>query len=277
MSLCLKIRGELIAWDRPLCMGIINLTPDSFHAPSRASDLDISLKLAEKMLNQGADMIDIGAYSSRPGAIHISEMDEISRLKAVLPELRRQFPKAIISLDTFRSSVALAGADMGVDMINDISGGDMDNNMHKTVANLRIPYIAMHMRGTPQTMQNDLLQGDITPDVLARLSYKIRAIRGAGVADLIIDPGFGFGKSVRQNFELVNQLPALKTFGCPILVGVSRKSMIAKVIEQPSSHSLNATSALHVALLQGGANILRVHDVKEAIECVKIFQALSTS
>lgn len=255
----------------PLVMGILNLTPDSFHDGGKVSTIDQALVRAEQMLSEGATFIDLGAYSSRPGADHISEGEELKRLLPSLGAIRTAFPKTFISVDTFRSGVAQVALDMGADIINDISGGVLDPNLPALAAAHRAPYICMHMNGTPQTMQQDIKEGSILHNVLQYFSHRLAVLKAAGLHDMIIDPGFGFGKSLEQNYELARHLPELGMFRCPILVGVSRKSMINRVLGTTPDTALNGTTALHALLLDRGADILRVHDVKEAVEAVGVY------
>lgn len=266
----LNCRGRLLPVKRPLVMGILNLTPDSFHAGSRIPSAAEAVSRAGKMLEEGADMLDLGAYSSRPGATDISAEEEAQRLLPVLKAVRKGFPDAFLSVDTFRATVARAALDAGADIINDISGGGLDSGLPRVAAAHSAPYIAMHMRGTPQTMQHHLAEGPILADVLRFFSERIGQMRTLGLHDIILDPGFGFGKTLEQNYELARHLPELGMFGHPILVGVSRKSMVNRIIGTTPETALNGTTALHAILLEKGADILRVHDVREAVEAVNI-------
>jgi dihydropteroate synthase len=260
--------------ERPLVMGILNITPDSFHDGGRFNSIPNALQRTAAMLADGADIIDIGAYSSRPGAEHISEEEESLRLLPILSAIRMEFQDAFLSIDTFRSGVAKAALDAGADIINDISGGELDLELPKIAAINQAPFICMHMKGTPQNMQKDLAQGDLLPEVLRFFAKKLDHLKSQGLRDIILDPGFGFGKTLEQNYELVRSLPELGMFGHAILVGVSRKSMVNKVLGTTPQNSLNGTTALHALLLERGADILRVHDVKEAVEAVKIHAAI---
>jgi len=250
-------------------MGILNLTPDSFFDGGQYNSVDAALKHAEKMLNDGADMLDLGAYSSRPGAEDISEEEELNRLMPTLEELVKRFPEAILSIDTFRSGVAEKALEVGAHIINDISGGNLDEHLPAVAAKHRAPYICMHMNGTPQTMQKDLVETPCMASLLEFFAHRVPQLVQQGVNDVIIDPGFGFGKTLKQNYELVEHLRDLSIFGKPILVGVSRKSMIKKKYGESPEQTLRGTIEVNRLLLQRGAAILRVHDVKEAVELVR--------
>ncbi len=255
-------------------MGILNVTPDSFYDGGiYKKDTDV-LKKAEKMLNEGATFIDIGAYSSRPNADHISEEEELKRILPVINLVLKEFPDTIISADTFRSKVAEESIKAGASVINDISAGNLDSNMLKTIAKMKVPYIMMHMKGTPQTMRNLTDYKDLLKEVLFYFSERIAAAKQMGIIDLIIDPGFGFSKTIDQNFELLNNLEELRFTELPMLVGVSRKSMIFKSLNSSPKEALNGTSVLNTIAIQKGASILRVHDVKEAMECIKLTNLL---
>jgi dihydropteroate synthase len=273
----LNCRGRLLVINCPLVMGIINLTPDSFHDGGKFNNPTDALKRAEKLLIEGATILDLGAYSSRPNAEHISEQEEKERLLPILKAIRTEFPEAFISIDTFRSSIANVALDVGADMINDISGGNLDAQLPKIAVAHNVPYVCMHMLGTPQTMQHQAVDGQIMPEILRFFSYKIAALTADGLHDIILDPGFGFGKTLDQNYELARHLSELGVFNQPILVGVSRKSMINKVLDTVPETALNGTTALHARLLAFGADILRVHEVKEAVEAVKIHITLNPS
>lgn len=270
----IQIKGRLISLDRPLVMGILNITPDSFYDASRCADVDLALKRADEIVEQGGDIIDIGAYSSRPGAEDVTEEEEIVRLRAVLPQIRAKYPQTIISVDTFRSAVAqYAVEECGADIINDITGGEGDEKMFSTIARLKVPYILMHMRGTPQTMQSMTDYDDIVADVITYFSTKITQLRAMGVSDIILDPGFGFAKNIEQNYNLIKKLSDIAQIKLPLLVGVSRKSMISKLLNTTPQNSLAGTIALNTIALMRGATILRVHDVRECVETVKIFES----
>ena len=269
----INIRGELVSLKRPLVMGILNITPDSFYESSRCIDVSKAIERAGQIIEEGGDIIDVGAYSSRPGADDISEDEEIARLKSVLPLIREKYPNAIISVDTFRSSVArFAVAECGADIINDITGGEGDKNMFATIAELRVPYILMHMRGTPQTMQTQTDYDNIITDIITYFSKKIDELHRLGVNDIILDPGIGFAKSLEQNYNIIKNLADIAQIKLPLLVGVYRKSKIYKLLNITPSEALIGTVALNTMALTKGANILRVHDVKECVETVKIFE-----
>ena len=257
-------------------MGILNLTPDSFYDGGKNNNINTALKQTEKMLIDGADFIDIGGMSSRPGAEIISLEQEKQRVLPILEKIVNEFPKAIISIDTFRSEIAKETIKIGASIINDISGGDMDNKMFDTIAKLNCPYILMHMRGNSSNMQTKTDYKNVTIDVIQELSTKINELKKRNVADIIIDPGFGFSKTVEQNYKMLNDLDIFrKIIDLPILIGISRKSMIWKKLNITAKESLNATTALNMIALKNGANILRVHDVKEAKEVVKMHLALN--
>ncbi|SFE76197.1 Dihydropteroate synthase [Thermophagus xiamenensis] len=267
----INCRGKLIDLSKPVVMGILNLTPDSFYSGSRITTLDDSVQRVEEIISEGGVIVDIGAYSSRPGANDVSEQEEGRRLWPILDAIRKRWPDIIISVDTFRSTIAQkAVAEYEVDIINDISAGMMDAAMFETIARLNVPYILMHMKGTPQNMQKHPQYEDVTGEVLLFLSEKVNQLRALGVADIIIDPGFGFGKTLEHNYQLLRDLQQFRMFELPLLVGVSRKSMIYNALNSKPEEALNGTTVLHAWALTKGANILRVHDVKEAVECVKL-------
>lgn len=256
-------------------MGIVNVTPNSFYDGGKHNEINSIIRQVEKMISEGADIIDIGAYSSKPSAEFVSEQDEINRLKVVIKELVNTFPSVVLSVDTFRASVAKFAVDQGVAMVNDISAGLLDDAMLPTVAELKVPYIMMHMRGTPQTMQSLTQYDDVVKEMLFYFSERIQKARSFGISDIVIDPGFGFfAKTVEQNYEVLHKMELFEMLELPILVGVSRKSMIYKVLESSPQEALNGTSVLNTIALQKGAKILRVHDVKEAVECVKLVSQL---
>lgn len=256
-------------------MGILNLTPDSFYDGNRFKDMDKALLQTETMLNDGAHFIDVGAMSSRPGAEIISVSEEKERLLPILNELLKAFPNALFSIDTFRAEVAKESIEAGAAIINDISGGNLDDNMFETIAKLKCPYILMHMRGTPQTMNSLSTYDNLTQDIIKELSEKIEKLVKLNISDIIIDPGFGFSKTVAQNFELLKELDILdKILDLPILAGLSRKSMIWRSLNISPIEALNGTTALNMVALEKGAKILRVHDVKEALETVTLYQSL---
>lgn len=268
----LNLKGHLHKYDCPQVMGILNITPDSFYSGSRTMrDAEIASRI-ETMIDQGANFIDVGAYSSRPGAEDVSPEEEISRLRRGMAVLRKLAPDIPVSIDTFRADVArTAIEEMGADIINDISGGALDKNMFSTVANLKVPYILMHMRGTPATMQQFTNYDDVIAEVIHDLSVKLRRLRLLGVADVIIDPGFGFSKTLEQNFELMRNLSEFSVLECPVLVGISRKSMITRSLGIETSEALAPTVALDAVALTKGAAFIRVHDVREAVQTVSLF------
>jgi dihydropteroate synthase len=266
--------GTLIDLSTPRVMGILNQTPDSFYDGGRYSDPAAMLRQVEQMLDQGASFIDVGGYSSRPGAAEVSAQEEISRVVPTIEAISKTFPQALISVDTFRSDVAQKAIDAGAVLINDISGGDQDPQMHKIAGRNQVPYILMHMRGTPQTMTQQTDYDNVVMEVAQELSKKIKQIRTLGINDIIVDPGFGFAKSLEQNYALLNKLDHLKLLQTPILVGLSRKSMIYRLLETGPENALNGTTAAHTIALLKGASILRVHDVGPAMEVVRIVDAL---
>jgi len=257
-------------------MGVINATPDSFYRQSRVINSNEILKRAAQMIEEGATFLDIGGYSTRPGAIDISEEEEISRIAEPIEQIRLKFPEVYISVDTFRSSVAKAAISSGAHIVNDVSGGLLDDKMISVVAAMRVPYILMHMRGNPQTMIKENEYNDLLTDVIFELSQRVELANKAGIKDVIIDPGFGFAKNIQQNFELLSKLEQLSIFQKPLLVGVSRKSMIYKTLGSTPEESLNGTTVLNTVALLKGACILRVHDVKAAVEVVKLTKSLAT-
>lgn len=266
----LNCKGRLWVVDKPLVMGILNLTPDSFYAGSRFSDTDKILRTAEQMLIDGASILDLGAQSSRPGSSRISEDEELSRLLPAIEAIHRSFPEAVLSVDTYQAKVALEAIQAGASMVNDISAGEMDAKMIPTVAMLKAPYICMHMKGRPENMQQQPSYENVTTEVLDYLVRRVAHCRNQGIDDVIIDPGFGFGKSIRHNFELLKNLAAFKILQCPLLLGISRKSTIYKTLGIDPEQALNGTTVLNTIGLMNGASILRVHDVKEAVEAVKL-------
>ena len=267
----LNIKGQLVEVTRPQVMGILNITPDSFYDGSRSFYAEIIAHRIDTMFNEGVDIIDIGAYSSRPGANEVSPQEEMQRLEMGMDILRMKNVSCPISVDTFRAEVAKYAVEtLGADIINDISAGLLDDEMIATIAQLKVPYIAMHMRGTPLTMNDCCNYNNITADVIGELSKQINKLTLAGVNDIIIDPGFGFAKSLEQNYELLRNLELLHELGYPLLVGVSRKSMIYKALDTTANDALNGTTVVNTIALQAGAAILRVHDIKEAHEAIKI-------
>lgn len=270
----INCNGQLIDLSTPKVMGIVNVTPNSFYDGGKLTDEKSVLLQVEMMLTEGATFIDIGGYSSKPNAAFVTEKEELERVIPVIKNIVKEFPNAVLSIDTFRSKVAKESVENGVAIINDISAGSLDENMLATVANLRVPYIMMHMKGTPQTMQTLTQYDDVVKEILFYFSEKVALARGFGISDLIVDPGFGFAKTLEQNFELLSKLELLKILELPLLVGVSRKSMIYKTLGSDADHALNGTTSLHTISLMKGAKILRVHDVKEAFECVQLYQKL---
>lgn len=267
--------NQLITTGKPLIMGILNATPDSFFEGSRCMTENLIENRIKQIIDEGGSIIDIGAYSSRPDAQHIDTKEEWRRLETALRILRDQYPDVITSVDTFRSEIAKrAVEEYGVNMINDISGGEMDRSMFATIGELKVPYIMMHMKGTPQTMQQHCDYNDLFQDIALYFSGKIEQLRELGVNDIIIDPGFGFSKTLEQNYELLAKLEHFSIFEHPILVGVSRKSMIYKLLGIKPEEALNGTSVIHTVALRKGADILRVHDVKEAVQCVEITEMI---
>lgn len=273
-KLSLNCRGKLLVLSQPAVMGILNVTPDSFFEGSRMRALDDLLKKAENMLAQGATFIDIGGYSTRPGAAEVAIDDEISRVVPAVEYLHKNLPEAVLSIDTFRAKVAKYAIEAGAHIINDISSGEDDADMLSTVAALgAVPYIMMHKRGTPQTMQQFTQYTDVALEVLEYFNQKIAAAKQAGIVDLIVDPGFGFAKTQEQNYKLLKQLHHFHVTGLPVLVGVSRKKMIQNITHTDAAGALNGTSVVNTIALLNGAQILRVHDVKEAVECINIVKA----
>lgn len=270
----LNIKGQLWQVKKPLVMGILNVTPDSFYAGSRWSSEGEILSRAEKMLHEGADILDLGGQSTRPGSERISVQEELERVLPAIDAILRQFPKAVISIDTFYSEVAKQAIEHGAAIVNDISAGALDDKMFETVAQLQVPYILMHMQGEPQTMHLNPQYENVVSDVVKFFSEKIKALRLLGVNDILLDPGFGFGKNQDHNIELMQHLDALTIFELPILVGISRKKMVQRMIDSDAAGALNGTTALNTIALMKGAQIIRVHDVKEAVEAVQVYSAL---
>ena len=268
----LNLQGRLVDISKPTVMGILNLTPDSFYNNSRIDNADDALRRTETFLNEGAKFIDIGAYSSRPGAAEVSEAEELSRMVPIVEIINKKFPEAWLSIDTFRAKVAKESIEAGAHLINDISGGELDEAMFQTAADLQVPYILMHMRGTPQNMQQQTGYSNIGLDLVDYFSQKIAALRKLGVKDIILDPGFGFAKTTDENYQLLNQLEELDIFELPLLVGFSRKSMIYNFLGNDPQEALNGTTILNTIALMKGAGILRVHDVKAAAECIALVE-----
>jgi dihydropteroate synthase len=274
----INVGGKLLDLEIPKVMGVINITPDSFYQGSRYNTHEDIVKAAVRMMDEGAAILDIGGYSSRPGATDISKNEEDKRIVRALKLIRKELPEAIISIDTFRADIARkAVIECGAHMINDISGGDADSEMFSVVEKLNVPYIMMHMKGEPRTMQNNPVYDDIVADILKWFSERIFRLQASGVKDIIIDPGFGFGKTIAHNFELMRRLGDFRIAGLPVLIGVSRKSMIWKTLKITADEALNGTTALNTIALVNGADILRVHDVKEAVQTIQLFSKIKNS
>ena len=269
--LYINVNGQLMDLSKPQVMGILNVTPDSFYAGSHGVTERYIVERLHQITDEGASIIDIGAYSSRPEAEDVSMEEEMNRLRTGLELIRKYYPDAIVSVDTFRADVTrMCVEEYGVAIVNDISAGQMDKEMYPTIARLGIPYIIMHMKGTPQTMQNNPQYAHLLKEIFYFFSEKVQKLRDLGVKDIIIDPGFGFGKTLEHNYELMNHLEEFSLFELPLLVGISRKSMIYKLLGTTPEEALNGTTTLNTIALLKGANILRVHDVKSAMEAVKI-------
>jgi dihydropteroate synthase len=273
----INCKGELVDLTMPKVMGILNLTPDSFFDGGTYKDETSILNRVERMLEDGATFIDMGAYSSRPGAEHVSEDKELQRMIPIIDLVLKHFPDTLISIDTFRSKVAAESVVHGAAIINDIAAGNLDENMFDIIADLQVPYIMMHMKGTPQSMQKEIVYDDLIMDLRTYFSEKVAEATSKKINDMIIDPGFGFAKTTEQNYSLLNHLGLFQTFGLPLLIGLSRKSMIYKVLQSNPKEALNGTTALHTVALLKGANIIRAHDVKESVECVKLVEALKAN
>lgn len=271
----INLNGNLMDLSTPKIMGILNVTPDSFYDGGMFDSNKKILDHVEKMLTDGVDIIDVGGYSSRPGAKEVKLKDEIKRVVPTIELIKKEFNETTISVDTFRSEVALQAVISGASIINDISGGDLDPNMFNCVAELNVPYIIMHMQGNPKNMQNNPLYENVIVEIIENLSKKVFKATEAGVIDVIIDPGFGFGKTIEHNYKILSELSFFKELDCPILVGLSRKSMIYKLLEEKPENVLNGTTCLNTVSILNGANILRVHDVKEAKEVVKLTNFLN--
>ena len=273
----INLGGELIEFVHPVVMGIINVTPDSFYDGGKLEDEKVLLAAVEKMVADGATFIDVGAVSTKPGAAMVSTKDELGRLLPAVHAIRKNFPEIHLSIDTFRSWVAVRVIDeIGPIIVNDISGGSLDSKMFETMGKMNVPYILTHIQGTPRTMQENPQYEDVVKDVSNWLSDRVKKLTKLGVKDVIIDPGFGFGKNIQHNYDLLNRLDSFKVFQLPVMVGLSRKSMIWKLLNCSPEEALNGTSVLNSMALLGGADILRVHDVKEAMESIKIYEALKS-
>ena len=272
VSATINVGGRLVSLDEPQVMGILNVTPDSFFATSRCrSEEEIRQRVCQ-IRQEGATMVDIGAYSSRPGAEDVVTAEELRRLLPAIDIVREEWPEAIISVDTFRAEVARRAVEAGADIVNDISGGEMDPEMFSAVADMHVPYILMHMQGTPRDMQKAPHYDNLMCEVFRSLGERVELLHEMGVADVILDPGFGFGKTMEQNYEMMARLGEFRLLDCPILAGVSRKSMVYRLLDTTPEESLNGTTVLNTIALMNGASILRVHDVKEAVEAVKIYR-----
>lgn len=273
----MNCKGNLIDLSSPKVMGILNITPDSFYDGGKNDSDQVIIDKVQKMLSDGATFIDIGAYSSKPNAAFVSEEEELRRIIPIIEMLVKIFPEILISVDTFRSEVAKASIEAGAGIINDIAAGNLDDKMMETVAKYNVPYIMMHMKGDPKTMQSLTNYEDIIKEILFYFSEKVNEARSLGINDIIIDPGFGFAKTLEQNFEVMNKLELFQILDLPLLSGISRKSMIYKTLGTTPQESLNGTTFLNTVSLMKGAKILRVHDVKEAVECVALFEAIAKS
>jgi dihydropteroate synthase len=271
----INCKGQLIDLSTPKVMGILNITPNSFFDGGMYKNESEVLSRVEKMMSEGATFIDVGAYSSKPSAEFVSEKEEIERIIPFIDSIIKHFPNAILSIDTFRSEVAKACIESGAAIINDISAGLLDDKMLETIAKYKTPYIMMHMKGTPQTMQKFIQYDDIVKEILFYFSERIAAARHLGINDLIVDPGFGFAKTTEQNYEVFKKMDLFELFELPVLIGISRKSMIYKTLNFSAEEALNGTTILNTIALTKGANILRVHDVKEAVECVTLFNKIN--
>jgi dihydropteroate synthase len=273
-NITLNIGGRLIELNKPALMGILNVTPDSFFDGGRFINEKALLQRTENLLSEGATFLDVGGYSSRPGAKDISVSEEIERVIPAIKSIMKVFPDALVSVDTFRSEVAKRAVGEGAKLVNDISGGGLDDHMIKTVAQLNVPYVFMHMKGSPQTMSQLSHYENMMKEIVTYFHQQLGLMKEHGIKDIVIDPGFGFAKTREQNFQLLNQLDSLKIFGRPILAGLSRKSMVWKTLGIEPEEALNGTTMLHTLALTKGVNILRVHDVKEAMQVVKLWDAL---
>ena len=271
----LNCAGQLIDLSTPKVMGILNVTPDSFHDGGKYNSEQKQVKRVGQMLVEGADMIDIGGYSSRPGAENVDASEELSRVIPCVTAIKREYPNTVLSIDTFRAEIARAAVAEGAGVVNDISGGDMDGEMFGTIADLKVPYILMHMRGTPQTMQEDTKYNNLLDEVIEYFRERLSKLQELRVNDVIVDPGFGFGKNIDGNYQLLHRLKALSIFERPILAGLSRKSMVAKILGSDTQMSLKGTQALNLIALTEGASILRVHDVREGKEIVDLHERLN--
>ncbi len=271
------MKVNLFNLDRPLVMGILNLTPDSFYDGGNYTNAEEALERCKQMVKEGADIIDIGATSTRPGANEISEEEETNRLFPILKTIREEFPNILISVDTYRASVARECVALGADIINDVSGGDLDPDMFTTIAELDVPYVMMHMQGTPDTMQSRPYYTDVIENIIEVYHQKISKLNELGFEKIIMDPGFGFGKTVEQNYRLLKKINTFHFYGYPVIAGISRKSMISKVLENKPEEALNGTTILNTIAIMKGADIIRVHDVKEAREVITLFEYMKAN
>lgn len=269
----LNCKGQVVTISEPVVMGILNLTPDSFYGGSRLSNEDAVLRRAEEMISDGASILDVGGQSTRPNSERISAEEELKRVVPAMEALHKNFPGQLLSVDTFYATVAKEAVDAGASLVNDVSAGTIDPNLLPTVAGLRVPYVLMHMRGNPQTMQQNPTYENVTLDVFDALSFKIKELESTGINDVIVDPGFGFGKTIQHNFQLLRELSFFRQLERPLMVGLSRKATVYKTLRTSAEKALNGTTVLHTIALLNGANILRVHDVKEAREAVQLYLA----
>ncbi len=273
----LQSRGRLLSLETPVVMGILNATPDSFYSGSRATTEKQILHRAEEMLRDGAAILDIGGASTRPGSKAPGLITEMRRVIPAIEAIAKRFPQSWISIDTFHAEVAAAAVDVGAAVVNDISGGLLDAKMLQTVATLKVPYVAMHMQGTPETMQHNPVYENVVLEVFQILKSRYLAAREAGIRDVILDVGFGFGKNLQHNYTLLRDMADFRALGCPLLAGISRKGMVWKALDVTADEALNGTTAAHLLALEGGASILRVHDVKEAVEAVRIWEVYAAA
>lgn len=276
-ALCWNARGRLITTKGPAVLGILNVTPDSFYSGSRVEQEDALLRRAERMLEEGAWMLDIGGQSTRPGSERVSAAEEVARVLPAIEALHRRFPEALLSIDTFYASVARAAVEAGAVLVNDVSAGSIDPDLVGTVAELRVPYVLMHRRGDPQTMQQHAQYDDVLTEVFDELNRRRQELLALGIADIVIDPGFGFAKTATHNFRLLRELSFLHRLGSPLMVGISRKATIYRTLGVGPEEALNGSTVLHTLALQQGAQLLRVHDVKEAVEAIRLYEALCAS
>lgn len=272
----LNCKGKILQIEKPIIMGIINVTSDSFYTNSRVQNNTDILKMAEKMINDGATILDIGGQSTRPNSTEVGIDEELKKVIPAIESIKNEFPETIVSIDTYHSKVASESVNAGADMINDISGGNFDSEMLQTVSKLKAPYICMHIQGKPENMQDNPTYENICREILDYFIQKLEVFQQHSIFDVIFDPGFGFGKNMEHNFQLLKNLETFKILEKPILVGISRKSFIYKTLKTSAENALNGTTAMHMAALQSGANILRVHDVKEAVEVVNLHEALNS-